>query len=460
MKFFQKQLLTIASFSILLLAGCKSKTTNEEKAPLVPLEDFFKNADKSGWQISPDGESISYLSPHMGHTNVFVRKITDSVGTPVTHDSVRNIYNYQWKGNRILYLQDVGGDENYQLFSVSMDGKDQKALTPFPKVRTGILNDLRYVPGKEKVITMNKRDARFFDPYSINIETGETKVVYQNDKNFDSWFTDHAGVIRIASKTDGVNTTFYHRATETAPFDSLLTTNYKESFAIQFFTFDNKNLYVATNIGRDKTAVVEYDLAARKEIKEIYTNPDYDVDGLGYSPKRKVLEAVYFTSWKSEEHFLDKEAEADYNKMKEKFKGYEIGIYGNNNEEDKFIVWTGNDKMPSKFYFYDKKSGDTKFLAEGRPWLKEGDMASMKAVEYKSRDGLTIHGYLTLPKGVEAKNLPVVINPHGGPWARDIWGFNNEVQFLANRGYAVLYEFPWFYWLWKRILVERKQAMG
>ena len=440
MKFFQKQLLTIASFSILLLAGCKSKTTNEEKAPLVPLEDFFKNADKSGWQISPDGESISYLSPHMGHTNVFVRKITDSVGTPVTHDSVRNIYNNQWKGNRILYLQDVGGDENYQLFSVSMDGKDQKALTPFPKVRTGILNDLRYVPGKEKeiLITMNKRDARFFDPYSINIETGETKVVYQNDKNFDSWFTDHAGVIRIASKTDGVNTTFYHRATETAPFDSLLTTNYKESFAIQFFTFDNKNLYVATNIGRDKTAVVEYDLAARKEIKEIYTNPDYDVDGLGYSPKRKVLEAVYFTSWKSEEHFLDKEAEADYNKMKEKFKGYEIGIYGNNNEEDKFIVWTGNDKMPSKFYFYDKKNGDTKFLAEGRPWIKEGDMASMKAVKYKSRDGLTIHGYLTLPKGVEAKNLPVVINPHGGPWARDVWGFNNEVQFLANRGYAVL----------------------
>ncbi len=440
MKFFQKQLLTIASFSILLLAGCKSKTTKEEKAPLVPLEDFFKNADKSGWQISPDGEYISYRSPHMGHTNVFVRKITDSVGTPVTHDSVRNIYNYQWKGNRILYLQDVGGDENYQLFSVSIDGKDQKTLTPFPKVRTGILNDLRYVPGKEKeiLITMNKRDARFFDPYSINIETGETKVVYQNDKNYDGWYTDHTGVIRIASKTDGVNTTFYHRATESAPFDSLLTTNYKETFAIQFFTFDNKNLYAATNIGRDKTAIVEYDLTARKEIKEIYTNPDYDVDGLGYSPKRKVLQAVYFTSWKSEEHFLDKDAEADYNKMKEKFKGYEVGIYGNNNEEDKFIVWTGNDKMPSKFYFYDKKSGDTKFLAEGRPWIKEGDMASMKAVEYKSRDGLTIHGYLTLPKGVEAKNLPVVINPHGGPWARDVWGFNNEVQFLANRGYAVL----------------------
>lgn len=156
---------------------------------------------------------------------------------------------------------------NFQLFSVSIDGKDQKALTPFPKVRTQILNDLRYVPGKEKevMIQMNKRDPRFFDPYSINIETGEMKELYKNDKNFDSWYTDHNGVIRLASKTDGVNITLFHRATEADPFDSLLTTSYKEAFAPNFFTFDNKNIYVTSNIGRDKTAVVEYDLAAKKK---------------------------------------------------------------------------------------------------------------------------------------------------------------------------------------------------
>lgn len=439
MKFLCKQLLPVSIIAVLFLTSCNTKTT-EEKPPLIAVEDFFKNPDKFSWRISPDGEYISYLGPHNGFTNVFVRKMSDSIAMPVTNDTVRNVYQYQWKGNRILYLQDLGGDENFQMFSVSQDGKDLKALTPFPMVRTIIYDGWRDVPGKEKeiMIGLNKRDARFFDPYSINIETGELKVLFQNDINYDGWYTDHSGIIRIATKTDGVNTTFYHRATEGDPFDSLLTTSYKDNFGIQFFTFDNKNLFVSSNIGRDKTAIVEYDLAARKEIKEIYSNPDYDVDGLSYSPKRKVLELVSFTSWKGENHFLDKETENEYKKMQNKFKGYEVGIYGNNIEEDKFIVWTGNDKKAAKYYFYDKKTGETKFLADAFPWLNEEHMATMKPIEYKSRDGLTIHGYLTLPKGVEAKNIPVIINPHGGPWARDAWGFNGETQFFVNRGYAVL----------------------
>ncbi|MBK7307320.1 MAG: S9 family peptidase [Chitinophagaceae bacterium] len=438
MKLRRRQLFVLLALLALLFSACGTRP--EEKAPKIAVEEFFKNPEKFSWRISPDGEYASYLSPHNGHTNVFVQKISDSVGVPVTNDTVRNIYRYQWKGNRIVYLQDVGGDENFQMFSVSADGKDLKALTPFPKVRTEIFDDWRDIAGKEKemMIGLNKRDNRFFDPYSINIETGELKVLFENDKNYDSWFTDHTGVIRIASKTDGVNTTYYQRTTEAAPFDSFLTTTYKDQFAIQFFTFDNKNIYVSSNIGRDKTAIVEYDLAAKKEVKEIYANAEYDVDGLSYSEKRKVLTHASFTSWKRENHFLDAETEAEYKKMQDKFKGYEIGIYGNNNAEDKFVVWTGNDKVAARYYFYDKKTGDTKFLADAFPWLKEEHMATMKPVEYKSRDGLTIHGYLTLPKGYEAKNLPVVINPHGGPWARDDWGFNNEAQMFANRGYAVL----------------------
>jgi dipeptidyl aminopeptidase/acylaminoacyl peptidase len=438
MKLMQRQLFILLALLPLLFSACGTRP--EEKAPKIAVEDFFKNPEKFSWRISPNGEYASYLSPHNGHTNVFVQKISDSAGVSVTNDTVRNIYRYQWKGNRIVYLQDIGGDENFQMFSVAADGKDLKALTPFPKVRAEIFDDWRDIAGKEKemMIGLNKRDNRFFDPYSINIETGELKVLFQNDKNYDSWFTDHTGNIRIATKTDGVNTTYYQRATEAVPFDSFLTTTYKDQFAIQFFTFDNKNIYVSSNIGRDKTAIIEYDLAARKEVKEIYANPEYDVDGVSYSEKRKVLTLVSFTSWKRENHFLDAETEADYKKMGDKFKGYEIGIYGNNNAEDKFVVWTGNDKVAAKYYFYDKKTGNTKFLADAFPWLKEEQMATMKPVEYKSRDGLTIHGYLTLPKGYEAKNLPVVINPHGGPWARNDWGFNNEAQMFANRGYAVL----------------------
>ncbi len=439
MKILQNQILWLASVLVVTITAYTYKPS-KEKVPVIPVEDFFRNPDKIGWRISPDGEYISYLAPYNGHTNVFVRKISDSVAVPVTNDTTRNIYDYQWKGSRILYLQDVGGDENFQLFSVGMDGKELKALTPFAKVRTGILDNWRDVPGKENeiMIGMNKRDARYFDPYSINIETGETKVLFQNDKNYDSWFTDHTGVIRMATKTDGVNTTYYQRATESDPFDSVLTTSYKDNFAIQFFTFDNKNIYVSSNLGRDKAAIVEYDLAAKKEVKEIYSNPDYDVEGLSYSEKRKVLTMVNYTSWKSEHHFLDREKENDYKKMETKFKGYEVGIYGNNNAEDKFIVWTGNDKLAAKYYFYDKETGDTKFLANAMPWIKEDEMATMKPIQYKSRDGLTIHGYLTLPQGVEAKNIPIVINPHGGPWYRDQWGFNPEAQMLANRGYGVL----------------------
>jgi len=438
MKLFQKPVIALLLMAPVIFTACKTKT--EEPAPKIAVEDFFKNPEKFSWRISPDGEYISYLSPHNGHTNVFVQKISDSVAIPVTNDTVRNIYRYQWKGNRIIYLQDVGGDENFQLFSVALDGRELKALTPFPKVRTEILDGWRDIPGKEKevMVGINKRDARFFDPYSINIETGEMKVLYENNNNYESWFTDHTGIIRMATKTDGVNTTYFHRATETAPFDSILTTTYKDQFSIQFFTFDNKNIYVSSNIGRDKTAIVEYDMAARKEIKEIYSNPEYDVDGLSFSAKRKVLTMVSYTSWKSEQHFLDKETESEYKKMQDKFAGYEIGIYGNNVAEDKFVVWTGNDKVAARYHFYDKKTGETRFLADAFPWLKEEQMATMKPIKYTSRDGLTIHGYLTLPKGMEAKNLPVVINPHGGPWARDGWGFNNEAQLFANRGYAVL----------------------
>lgn len=440
MKYSLHYLVACAMAAFLITACNPNKSEKGEKPPTLAVEDFFRNADKSQWRISPDGNYASYLSSHLGHTNVFVQKIGDSTAIPVTMDSLRNIHDYQWKGNRILYLQDIGGDENFQLFSVSIDGKEQKALTPFPKVATSILNDLRYVPGREKevMVQMNKRDARFFDPYSVNIETGEMKQLYQNDRNFETWFTDHTGVIRLATKTDGVNSTYYYRANESAPFDSLFTTDYKEGFLIHFFNFDSKTFFASSDIGRDKRAVIEYDPVTRKELRVLYQNPEYDADALDFSWKDKKVLSAGFISWKAEKHFLDADAEAADKKLGAKFSGYEYQVVGHNDSEDKQIVWTGNDKVSSRYYFYDKNTGETKYLSEAMPWLKEEHLADMKPIEYKSSDGLTIHGYLTLPKGVDAKNLPVVINPHGGPWARDEWSFNPEVQFLANRGYAVL----------------------
>lgn len=435
------KMILLLFFSVALLAGCNSASTvKEEKPPQIDMKDFFKNAEKAGFQISPDGQYISYRADYKGKMNIFVRKTGSADAVRVTSDTSRSIFNYFWKGQRVVYLQDIGGDENFQLFSVNPDGTDLKALTPFAGYRTGVLDDLSFIAGKEKemIITLNKRNKEYFDPYLINIETGQMTMLYENKENYDSWYTDNTGTIRMASKTDGVNITMMYRNTDKDTFGFLLTTSFKETFAPQAFDGDNKNIYVMSNIGRDKIVLVEYDPAAKKEVKELFSDKDYDLSGIQYDRKRKTILQVNWSGDKPQKHFFDATFGGIHDGLKDKFKGYDYDLYSWDMNETKGVVWVHNDRMPAKFYLYDFASKEASELAVARPWLKEETLTEMKPIEYKTRDGLTIHGYLTLPKGVEAKNLPVVVNPHGGPWARDEWGYNPEIQFLANRGYAVL----------------------
>ncbi|HRH70762.1 MAG TPA: S9 family peptidase [Flavobacteriales bacterium] len=430
-----------------ILSSCGS-AEQEEKAtagtppPTVDMKDFFKNPEKSSFNISPDGQYISYLAPWKGRMNIVVQKVGSPETVQVTKDTIRDIGGYFWKGDRILYSRDINGDENFIVFSASIDGTDVKALTPEKGVVAGILDDLDNVPGMEQsvMVQMNDRDARVFDPYLINVVTGARKAMYDNSKdNYESWITDHNGVIRMATKTDGVNTTIFYRASDKEPFAPYMTTGFKDFWAPEMFTFDNTNLIVNHNLnGRDKTAIVEWDLAGKKEIRVIAENADYDMGGVSYSKKRKVLTMATWTGAKSERLFLDKETEAMYGKLAPKFEGLDYWVYGEDDSETKFLVWAGNDRDPGTFYSYDLTMDKLEKLASPRPWIDPSQMAAMEPITYTSRDGLTIHGYLTLPAGREAKNLPLVVNPHGGPWARDQWGFNPEVQLLANRGYAVL----------------------
>jgi dipeptidyl aminopeptidase/acylaminoacyl peptidase len=372
--------------------------------------------------------------------NVFVEKVGDSTAVRVTNDTVRSIYNYFWKGDRIVYLQDIGGDENFQLFSVTPSGKDTKALTPFPGYRTSVMDPLRYIPGKgkEMIVTINKRDKQYFDPYLINIETGKLTLLYENKENYDSWVTDNNGVIRIATKTDGVNISYLYRNTEKDKFKILLTTSFRENFSPQNFDANNRNLYVLSNIGRDKVALVEYDLSKNKEVKELFTTPDYDLSGIFYDKQKKVLASVSWTAEKNEEHYFDNDWETRVNAIKQLLPGYQVGFASYDDSRKKGIVYQYSDRLPGKYYLYDFETKDLKMIANPFSWINEQDMAEMKPITYKTRDSLTIHGYLTVPKGIKAEKIPVIINPHGGPWYRDGWYFNQEVQFLANRGYAVL----------------------
>ena len=371
--------------------------------------------------------------------NIFIRPTAGGEAKRLTNEKDRDIRNYAWKGNGfVVYAMDDKGDENFHLKRVDLKSGEVKDLTPFPKVRSEIIDDLADVSETDVLITLNKRNPEVFDAFRLNVATGEMKMVAQNPGKVDRWITDHAGVIRAATQTDGVNTSLLTRPDEKTPFKMVLTTNFREAVNPQFYTFDNKNLYATSNIGRDKAAVVTIDPSNGKELEKLYENPDVDVDALAYSKKRKVVTFAAFDTWKTERKFFDKQSETMYKTLAEKLPGYEVEVVANDKAEDKFIVMASNDRSPGSRNLFDAKTGTLTKLVDVAPWLKESELAPMKPIEYKSRDGLTIHAYLTLPLGREAKNLPVVINPHGGPWYRDTWGFNPEVQFLANRGYAVL----------------------
>jgi dipeptidyl aminopeptidase/acylaminoacyl peptidase len=438
----KKNYLLLISFAALIfIAGCKTSSREKEtKAPLIDMKLFFKNADKNNFQISPDGNYYSYLANYKEMLNIYVQKIGDTNAVLITCDTLRSIRNYGWKGDRIVYIQDIGGDENYQLFSVAKDGSDLKALTPFPGYRTIPMDMLRFIPGKEKdlLIAIHKRDKHYFDPYLINIETGQLTLLYENKENFDSWYADNTGTIRMATKTDGVNISYLYRNTDKDEFKVLLTTSFKEQFSPQSFDAENMNVYVLSNIGRDKVALVEFDPVANKEVKEIYSNPDYDLTGVFYDRKNKVLAGVYWTGEKDEDYYFDQEWASRIAGLKQHFSGYEVGFAEWDDEMNKGIVYTYSDRLRMKYYVYNFTTKEVTEVANPFPWINENDMAEMKPISYTSRDGLIIHGYLTLPKGIKAEKIPIVVNPHGGPWARDGWYYNPEVQFLANRGYGVL----------------------
>ncbi len=438
-----KKLLILSIAGLLLGAyscqNSKTPTENMQNTNKIPLENFFKNPEKSGYSLSPAGDWIAYLAPFENRKNIFVQKLGDSQATRITNQKDRDLSGFFWKNDeRLLYVRDFGGDENFHLFSVKKDGTDEKDLTPFENVRVEIIDELEDEPDFV-LVGLNKRNPQIFDPYRLNINTGELTLQAENQGNITSWITDHKGEIRAAIATDGVNNSILYRTTSKDAFKTVLTTNFKESVAPLYFDFDNKStVFALSNLNRDKSAIVKLDLATGKETEVIFEHPEVDASYMSYSRVRKVPTTISFVTWKKEFKFVDKQVEQLYQRLSRDLGKYEIVISSTNKAENKFIVRTYSDRSLGSFYMYDQTTDKLEKLSEVSPWLKEEELCEMKPIEYKSRDGMTIKGYLTLPKGVEAKNLPVVVNPHGGPWARDVWTFNPEVQFLANRGYAVL----------------------
>jgi dipeptidyl aminopeptidase/acylaminoacyl peptidase len=411
----------------------------QDSPPVIPLNDFFRNPVGASYQVSPGGEHLSWLAPWENRLNLFVQR-TDGRGEPrrLTEAKERDLAGYFWASpDTIVYLQDDGGDENFHLFAVKADGTGRRDLTPFPGVRVGVVDDLRD-DDEHILISMNKRDARVFDVFRLNTNTGEMELVAENPGSVSSWVTDHDGLVRAAVQTDGVNTELLYRESEDVPFRKVLVTDFRESVDPLFFTYDNKELYALSNRGRDKAAIVRLDPSSGEELEVVFEHPEVDVGGLVGSDKRKVITAATFTRDKQEYHFFDDQRRDLQKKLEDKLPGVEVVVTSTDLDENKFVVRTYSDRSRGAFWYYDTQTGELRELAAVSPWLKEEHLALMEPVRITARDGLVLPGYLTLPPGGKRKDLPAVLLVHGGPWARDRWGFDGAVQFLANRGYAVL----------------------
>ena len=404
----------------------------------IPLEDFFKNPEKTAFEISPDGQKVAFMQPWENRLNVHVKNIGSDEVIRLTSATERDIAGYLWLGDsRIGYVQDTGGDENFRLFAVNIDGTNQADLTPFDSVRVQIIDELEN-NHQEMLIGLNKRDQRLHDVYRLNVISGDMELIAENPGNISGWQTDHDGKLRLAFTADGVNTSILYRQTEQDTFHIILTTDFREEVNPMFFTFDNKNLYVSSNRKRDKSALYIFDINTATETDLIFGHDEVDISWAMYSKKRKVLTGVSIYTSKQKYHFFDNWRENVQKDLEEKLPGVEVRLSDLDDNETMALVRTFNDKTRGAYYLYNTETKELSKLADISPWLVPLKMADMIPISYKSRDGLTINGYLTLPKDSSDKNLPVIVNPHGGPWARNRWGFNSEVQFLANRGYAVL----------------------
>lgn len=431
------------------------KIQDDAAAALMPAGTFFREPLKKAFSISPDGSHVAWLAPWNKHMNLYVASVlsmgTDTVSTSsdgtlidgskenrrITNILNEDVNSYYWIDNdNIVFLSDVGGDGNFNLYLVPKTGGVVLNLTPFPGVRVEVLDAERYRPD-EILIVMNQRDPVLFDAYRLRISTGQLRRIAENSGNIVRWMADHDGNLRAAVQTDGLRTVLLYRDLETDAFRPVFSADALTRVSLHGFTFDNRHLLLVTNAGRDKDALVVFDPIAGKEVQQIYANPDVDVLAPLLSRHRRRVEGAVYITDRVRYAFFDEERKAVQAAIDGRFPGLQASIAGRSREEKRLLILVSGDRQPGGYYALDVESSRMEKLADLRPWIDPIRLADAKPVEYSARDGQRIHGYLTLPSGKPPRNLPVVVLPHSDTWARDIWGYHPEAQFLASRGYGV-----------------------
>jgi len=411
-----------------------------EELKLIPREILFGNPLKTGPKISPNGKIMSYIAPVNNVLNLWVSTIGENDDRPITFDTNRGILNYFWSqdNKHIFYLQDLNGDENWRLYSVNIETKEVKDLTPFENVQVQIIDHNKRFPN-DIIIAMNKENEALHDVYHFNIQTNEFKKIAENPGNILSWLTDYNLKLRAAMSSNAEGSfDLLFRENEEDEWRSILTWSLEDTLNSHpiSFTKDGNGLYLLDSRNFNTSRLVKLDLKTL-EIEVIAQDDIYDVSDVLIHPDTYEVQMVTFNKERHENIVLDKSIKEDIEIISKLTRG-DFSIYDRDNSDKHWLIGFTTDNAPYSFYSYDRENKKATFLFYNKPSLLDYQLAEMVPISFKARDGLTIHGYLTLPPIENKKNLPMVLNVHGGPWYRDSWGYNAEAQWFANRGYACL----------------------
>lgn len=408
-----------------------------ELPPLIPRDVLFGNPERTGPQISPDGKHLAYLRPDDKNVlQVWVRTAGKDDDRSVTADPKRGIRQFYWAydGKHLLYLQDAGGDENYHLYATNLDTKETRDLTPFDKVRVqGVETDKDHPD--EILVGLNKRNKALFDMHRITLSSGAEKLDTENPGMALGYAVDARFEVRgcTTARADGG---YDLKVRDGTAWKTVKTLTADEQGQIAGFGTDPNVVWVIHNAGGNAVRLLKMDAAAGKE-EVVAEDPEYDLSGAVIDEDKRVPLAVSFTKARTEWKVLDESVAADFAELPKVARG-DLTVGSRTRDNQTWVVSYNPDDGPVRWYLWDRSAKKATYLFNNNSKLEAAKLAQMEPVEFPAKDGLTVRGYLTRPVGVESKTRPTVLLVHGGPWARDTWGYSGMVQWLANRGYNVL----------------------
>jgi dipeptidyl aminopeptidase/acylaminoacyl peptidase len=409
----------------------------------IPLQVLFGNPEKSTPTISPDGAQLAYLAPLNNVMNIWVKTIGQDDDRVITNQTHRGITVFCWahNNNQILYKQDHNGDENFHIFSVDLTTNTIVDLTPFEKTKADVLLQSKKRPD-EILVQLNKNNPKLFDVYKLNTVTGAIELIEDNPGTVTCWLADSKFNVRAAVTNNpdaGQTLLLKDNDNKWQPF---LTFDFEDTIKDELyngllsFSKDGDSLYLISSYGNNTRALIEVDLATKTQ-KTLAIDDIYNCTSTTFEKSTSKPEIVSFQKARLTSHALLQEAEKDLEYILSLSNG-DLQYIQKNADGSKWVIGFLYDNKSQDYYLYDKIAQQAEFLFCSRPQLDTYQLAHTQPISLTSRDGLTLHGYLTCPVGIEHKNLPLVLCVHGGPFSRDTWGFKPEVQWLASRGYACL----------------------